>query len=376
MFIMINFFKTTLARLQRIFLVKFTMDVFARFGRDNGGLLAAGLAFFLVLALVPLLLVGLWGLGLVYAHNPNEAVVQIKTLLATRVLPGAANIEVVHFMQQANISDAQGHAGPTLMNIINGHGIAGLVGFLGVVWAAIQIFINGSTAMNAAWETKEKRNWFVLRGVALGLLVGAGLLLVLSLGVTALSTAISASSFAHSIPFEGAISAGAVELGAVVVSGLMYAVIYKYLPSPSANISWKSALVGGAAAAVAFEIAKKGLSVLLLKPKASVYGDLGNLIAFVLWIYYSMMILLLGAEVSAVYAGEIEQKTHARLRRAALSTPSVESSSNSGSPLARSKQRDRAQRVRKTGQKIGQKEGQSARKYDTSQANEEARTKR
>ena len=63
MFTMINFFKTTLARMQRILLVKFTMDVFARFGRDNGGLLAAGLAFFLVLALVPLLLVGLWGLG-------------------------------------------------------------------------------------------------------------------------------------------------------------------------------------------------------------------------------------------------------------------------------------------------------------------------
>jgi membrane protein len=349
-----NFLKTTLARLERIFLVKFTMDVFARFGRDNGGLLAAGLAFFLVLALVPLLLVGLWGLGLIYAHNPDRAVNQIQTLLATRILPGAANKEVLRFMQQANIADAQGHAGPTLMNIIHGHGIAGVVGFLGIVWAAIQIFVNGSTAMNAAWETKEKRNWFVLRGVALGLLVGAGLLLVLSLGVTAVSTAISTGSLAHAIPFEGAIASGLVELGAVVVSGLMYAVIYKFLPSPSANISWKSALVGGATAAIAFEIAKKGLSVFLLNPKKSVYGDLGNLIAFVLWIYYSMMILLLGAEVSAVYAVEIEQKTRARLKRAALSTPSVESSSTSGSPLSRAKQRDRAQRVRKTGQKEDQ----------------------
>jgi len=353
-----NFLKIILARLQRIFLVKFTMDVFARFGRDNGGLLAAGLAFFLVLALVPLLLVGLWGLGLVYAHNPNEAVVQIRTLLATRVLPGAASTEVSHFMDQAHISDGHGGAGPTLMNIIHGHGVAGIIGFLGIVWAAIQIFVNGSTAMNAAWETKEKRNWFVLRGVALGLLVGAGLLLILSLGVTAFSAVISASSFAHSIPFEGAIASDLVELGAVIVSGLMYAVIYKFLPSPSANISWKSALVGGAAAAIAFEIAKKGLSVFLLNPKQSVYGDLGNLIAFVLWIYYSMMILLLGAEVSAVYAAEIERKDIARIKRAALSTPSAESSSNSGSPLARAKQRDRAQRVRKT----GQKEGQSAKR--------------
>ncbi len=360
-----RFFTTLWSRLQRIFLVKFTLDVFARFGRDNGGLLAAGLAFFLVLALVPLLLVGLWGLGHVYADNPDRAVAQIQTLLATRVLPGAANKEVVRFMQQANISTAQGHAGPTLMNIIHGHGVAGLIGFLGIVWAAIQIFVNGSTAMNAAWETKEKRNWFVLRGVALALLAGAGLLLVLSLGVTAISTGISASRFAHAIPFEGAIASGLVELGAVAVSGLMYAVIYKYLPSPSADISWKSALIGGATAAIAFEIAKKGLSVLLLKPKASVYGDLGNLIAFVLWIYYSMMILLLGAEVSAVYANEIEQKAHARLKRSALATPAAESSAGSGSPLARSKQRDRAQRIRRTGQKEGNQGGNHAKQYDS-----------
>lgn len=354
-----------IAAVRRVFVLRFTLDVFARFGRDNGGLLAAGLAFFLVLALVPLLLVGLWGLGLVYAHKPDEAVSQIQSILATRILPGAANTEVVRFMQQAHIADENGHAGPTLMNIINGHGIAGVVGFLGVVWAAIQIFVNGSTAMNAAWETKENRNWFVLRGVALGLLVGAGLLMALSLVVTGLSTAISASPFAHAVPFSGALQAGAVELGAVVVSALMYAVIYKYLPSPAAHISWKSALVGGIAAAIAFEIAKKGLSVLLLKPKASLYGDLGNLIAFVLWIYYSMMILLLGAEVSAVYAAEVERKAVIKMRRASLSTPAADSSSGSGSPLSRAKQRDRAQRVRRNGQKQGEQEGKDEKERGT-----------
>ena len=345
---------TVLAVARRIFLLKFILDVFERFGESNGGLLAAGLAFFLVLAIIPLLLVGLWGLGLVYAHKPDEAVSQIKDLLANRILPGAANDEVVHFMQKANIQDANGHAGPTLLNLIHGHGVAGLVGLLGIVWAAIQIFINGSTAMNAAWETTEKRNWFQLRGVALGLLVGAGILLVLSLAVTALSTAISASPLARAVPFASALQAGAVEMGAVIVSALMYAVIYKYLPSPSANITWKSALVGGVTAAVAFEIAKKGLSVLLLQPKKSLYGDLGSLIALVLWIYYSMMILLLGAEVSAVYAADIERRGIMRLRRASLSDPAADTSADSGSLLARIRKRGRAQRVRKTGQKEGQ----------------------
>ena len=345
-------------RLKRIFIINFTLDVFARFGRDNGGLLAAGLAFFLVLAFVPLLLVGLWGLGLVYAHKPDEAVAQIQHLLTTQILPGAAGSEVKHLMERASIADDQGHAGPTLLRILRGHGVAGLVGFLGIVWAAIQIFINGSTAMNAAWETTEHRNWFQLRGVALALLIGVGLLLVLSLAGTAASTAFSNSTYAHEVPFEGALLAGLIELVAVLLSACMYAVIYKFLPSPSAHVSWRAALIGGVAAAVAFEVVKKGLSVYLLHPNKSLYGELGNLIAFVLWIYYSMMILLVGAEISATYAGEVERKDAARLKRASLSTPSVESSSNSGSPLARSKQRDRAQRIRKT----GQKEGQSAKR--------------
>ena len=343
-----------LAAAKRVFLLKFTLDVFERFGKNNGGLLAAGLAFFLVLAVIPLLLVGLWGLGLFYADKPDEAVAQIKDLLANRILPGAANSEIIYFMRKANIADVNNHAGPTLLNLIHGHGAAGAAALAGIVWAAIQIFINGSTAMNAAWNAPEKRNWFQLRGVALGLLVGAGILLGLSLAVTGLSTAISTSPLAHAVPFASAIRAGAIELGAVVVSALMYAVIYKYLPSPSANVTWKSALVGGMVAAVAFEIAKKGLSVLLISPNKTLYGELGNLIAFVLWIYYSMMILLLGAEVSAIYAENVERRSLTRLRRSSLSTPAADASGSPGSPLTRAKQRDRAQRVRKTGQKEGQ----------------------
>ena len=345
-----------LVRLKRIFLIKFGFDVFERFGKDNGGLLAAGLSFFLVLAFVPLLLVGLWALGLVFAHRPDEALQKIVGLLSSQILPGAAGNEVQHLMWRAGIAadEKAQHAGPTLLHVLQGHGIAGIVGLLGVVWAAMQIFINGSTAMNAAWQTQEKRNWFALRGVALALLVGVGVLLVLSLVGTAASTAFSNSPLAHAVPLEGAVISGLIELVAVVVSALMYAVTYKYLPSPSANVSWRSALIGGAVAAVAFEVVKKGLSVYLLKPNKSVYGELGNLIAFVLWVYYSMMILLLGAEVSAVYADDVEGSAAMRLKRMSRATPAAGADVSSGSPLARAKEKNRAQRIRKTGQKEGE----------------------
>ena len=343
-------------RLKRIAFVNFMFEVFARFGKDNGGLLAAGLAFFLVLAFVPLLLVGLWFLGHLYAGRPDEALHQIQTNILPQIVPGGgASTEVTHLMERAGIASADGqHAGDALKKLLNGHGLAGILGLLTTIWAAIQIFINGSAAMNAAWEAQEKRNWVVLRLVALGLLVGTGVLLVLSLFATGFSTKFSASQFAHLVPFEGALISGLVELGAVAISAVMYAVTYKFLPA--ANVTWKSAFAGGVFAAVTWEIAKKALAVYLLKPNHGLYGDLGNLIVFILWVLYSMTILLLGAEVCAVYAHNVESGPSTRLKRAALTTPSADASTG-GSSLARAKERDRARRIRKTGQQEGRQAG-------------------
>ncbi len=340
--------KTLLARVQRIFIVKFLLDVFARFGKDNGGLLAAGLAFFMVLAFVPLLLVGLYFLGQVYADRPDEALHQIQTNILPQIVPGGgASKEVTHLMERAGIASADGqHAGPALLKLLRGHGLAGILAILTTVWAAIQVFVNGSTAMNAAWKTPEKRNWVVLRLYALALLVGVGILLVGSLIATGISTHISAQPWAHALPFEGMVSSLGLELVAVAVSAGMYTAIYKFLPA--AQVSWKAALAGGVFASLTWEIAKKGLAVLLLRPNHSLYGELGNLIVFILWVLYSMTILLLGAEVSATYADEVEQRSVHQLKRAALATPAADTGASSGSPLARSKERNRAQRVRKT----------------------------
>jgi membrane protein len=350
---LLNRLKDIWSRLQRIFWIKFILEVFQRFGKDNGGLLAAGLAFFLVLAFVPMLLVGLWVLGHFYVNKPDEAVVQIQSLISTQLLPGTASNEVNHLMARAGIVAAEGShdPGPTLLNLLHKSGLAGIIGLLSLVWAAIQIFISGSTAMNAAWETTEKRNWVKLRLIALGLLIGAGVLVVLSLAGTAISTSISNSPLAKNVPFEGALLSLAAEIAAVLISAVMYTGIYKFLPS--AQVSWKAAFVGGALAAVAWEVVKKGLAVYLLHPNKSLYGELGGLIIFVLLVYYSMMVLLIGAEASAVYAHKVEQNPLGRLKRAERSTPSADTSASSGTSPAHAKERDRAQRTRKSTTRTG-----------------------
>src|SRR6187402_3066825 len=95
-------------RVKRMFIVKFVMAVLERFGRDNVGLIAAGLAFFTVLTLVPLLLTAIAGIGywLDLTHRTSmDAVAIIQKYLSDNVLPGKAGAEVTHLMERANVGE-------------------------------------------------------------------------------------------------------------------------------------------------------------------------------------------------------------------------------------------------------------------------------
>jgi membrane protein len=316
---MVKWFRETWRRMQHITFIRFVTSVFTRFGKDNGALLAAGLAFFLVIAFVPMLLTGIAVLGYYFhlTHNTHNAVDEIKTLLMTQILPGAAGREVQHLMLRADVAGKVQHITAT-------RGISGLIGILGLIWASIQIYLNGAVAMNAAWEVSEKRNWFMLRLIAFGLFLVAGVFLVLSIASTAYGTWLSHSSVAHYVPGWAIMVEIGTELAAVAGAAVMYAVTYKYLPA--APVSWRSAFVGGITSAILWEIAKKGLAVYLLHPNVSLYGNLANLIIFILWVYYSMTIFLLGTEVSVVYTHEVEERRRALLRRTAKLTPAIDPS--------------------------------------------------
>lgn len=316
---MVNWFRDLWRRLQHNPFVHFVVMAFGRFNRDNVPLLSAGLAFFLIIAFVPMLLTGIAALGFYFhlTHNSHDAIVEIKNLLTSQILPGAAGHEVQDLVQRADIAGKVQHITAT-------RGISGIVGILGLIWASIQIYLNGAVAMNAAWESKETRNWLVLRLIALGLFLVAGIFLVLSIISTAYGTWLSHSSMARYVPGWAIMVEVGTEIAAVIGACIMYAVTFKYLPA--AHVSWRSAFVGGVTSAVLWEIAKKGLAVYLLHPNVSMYGNLANLIIFILWVYYSMMIFLFGAEVSATYAVEVEAKRRAALKRTAKLTPAIDPS--------------------------------------------------
>lgn len=85
----------------------------------------------------------------------------------------------------------------------------------------------------------------------------------------------------------------------LVLACLAFSLLYAVLGS--ANLSKRAALVGGGAAGLLFELSKWGFAEFaegLLTSRAAIYGPVGTLFVFLLWIYVSWYVVLIGAEIA------------------------------------------------------------------------------
>jgi membrane protein len=100
----------------------------------------------------------------------------------------------------------------------------------------------------------------------------------------------------------------------ILVIALLFALIFRYLPD--AKIAWRDVWIGSSLTAILFVLGKFILAFYLGSGAAgSAYGAASSLITLLLWIYYSSLILLFGAEFTQVYANTygslVEPKEHA-----------------------------------------------------------------
>lgn len=280
-------------------------ELLNRFNGDFCSAWAAALSFFAILSFVPILVCGIAVLGFVI-QDPQIAAEKIQVLVQN-IIPGSNDASAARQI----IADA--HIEQQAESLIRNRGIAGLIGIVSLFWAASRIFVNASTPMNAAFRTKETRNFLQMQISAIGLMFGAGLLFLLSLLPASGPALLRQLPFLSHLPDPSPWYMDILffVLG-VAINAAMFAVIYKYLPSPSARVSWRQAGFAGTFVAILWEAAKRGFAIYLehfgSKGYDKVYGSLGGLIILILWVYYSSMILLLGAEIAKLYQDYKEQK--------------------------------------------------------------------
>jgi len=123
-------------------------ELFRRFGQDQCGSYAAAQSFFSILAIFPMLLVALAALAYLL-HDPHEAMLRLQKIIASILPAGAAMKNAREVMAQANVEKS-------LTTLMQTRGIAGVIGLLSLIWASMQIFVNGAPAMNAAFEVHRR----------------------------------------------------------------------------------------------------------------------------------------------------------------------------------------------------------------------------
>jgi len=106
---------------------------------------------------------------------------------------------------------------------------------------------------------------------------------------------------------------------------LLFAILFKVLPDT--KIAWRDVWIGAAATSLLFTLGKMLIGLYLGRSTiASAYGAAASLVIFLVWVYYSAQILLLGAEFTRVYASAHGSRMGSSLTIEAL--PAAQSAPN------------------------------------------------
>ncbi len=180
-----------------------------------------------------------------------------------------------------------------------------IAGMLTLSFGATGLFANLQRSLNNIFQIEVKKSAGILiflrtRLISFGIVLILGLLLLVSLSLTALITLFSDwITMQFSTSFTLLIAVITLITSLSIVTSL-FTLIYKILPD--ADIKWRSALMGGVLATILFEIGEYTLNFYfgIAKPE-STFGAAGSLVLLMLWVSYSCMILFIGAEFCKTY---------------------------------------------------------------------------
>jgi membrane protein len=262
--------------------------VMAEVKEDNVTLLAAGVAFYAMLAIFPAIIAVVTVYGLV--ADPNQVEAQVSEF--AKSLPAGADQLLTEQLQ--NVASA----GRQSLSI----GLA--VSLLAVLWTAsggVQGLVKG---LNIVYDERETRGFLKLRGLSLLLTLGAILVAVIALALVAVFPAVIDNLGLGQAGELAASIARWVVLALVVLLAL--AVVYRYAPDRE-NPRWRWVSWGVVVALVLWLLGSFGFSWYVdnFGKYNQTYGALAAVIILLLWLFLSTFAVLLGAELDA----EIERQT-------------------------------------------------------------------
>ena len=257
----------------------FLKQVFREFMADDALAYAASVAYFAALSLAPIVLLFVGITGLLGEGTQQKMIETVTETVGPQ--PG----ETIRTIAEGGES----FSGATLSTVIS---IAIILFSASSVVGALQAGLNRmwdvKTAPSAGWT-----NWVRKRVLSMAMVLGLCFLMLTSM---VLSTLISMV-----MPSEGWAWNLVTLLVSLLVFTLLFAAMFRMLPD--VTIAWRDVWLGALITACLFALGKYGLSMYIAYSSFDTkYGAAGSLVAMLVWVYYSTVIVFLGAEVTQVMA--------------------------------------------------------------------------
>jgi len=259
---------------------------------DNVPRLSASLTFYTLLSLTPLLVIVIAIAAFIYGRDAatGQLMWSIRGMVGT---DGAAEIQ--HLIQAASKTSTGT--------------VATVISLLTMLLGASTVVLDLQEALNFIWKVPApppvppvRRILAVVkeRFYAFGLIIGAGLLLLVSLLLNA-GIAAAGKVLGSRLPASEFVLHLEAFLASLVVITILFAAIYKIMPA--VDLKWSDVLIGAAFTALVFVIGKQLIAIYIGKVSiGSPYGAASSLVVVLVWIYYSAQLFFMGAEFTKVYA--------------------------------------------------------------------------
>ena len=246
------------------------------FQKDEGFTMAAAIAYYALFSFFPVVLLMIT----VSSFFFSSATAQKEVIAwAERYIPASGDLI------RANIGQ-----------ILRARGTVSIVALLGLLWSASGVFTALDRVVNRAWDVTELRPFWQQKFLAFGMIVGAGGLLLVSI----ISTTAFSVIRRLRLPLTSWQILG--NLLPVTLTIFIFLLLYKMLPNTT--VRWSDVWLGALLTGLGWELAKY-LFTWYLTSFASynlVYGSVSLIIAFLVWSYYTGVIIIWGAEFTAEFA--------------------------------------------------------------------------
>ena len=272
--------------------VKRYLDLFKQawkeFNDDQAQRLGAGLAYYMVFSIAPLLLIAIAIAGVVFGHKAAQGAIEQQ-------LASTLGEDIAKALNQMIVMASKPKSGT----------IATIAGVVTLLFGAAGVFGQLQDALDTIWNVERPKTtgWKGMikdRFLSMTMVFGIGFLLLVTLVFDTAISAMGKYAGQHLPGGETVLQIVQLVISFGIIT-VLFALIFKYLPHT--HVAWRDVWSGAAVTSGLFVIGKFLLGLYIGKAAVgSAYGAAGSLVVILIWVYWSAQILFFGAEFTQVYA--------------------------------------------------------------------------